>query len=280
MNYRHAYHAGSFADVVKHAALALIIAHLKTKPAPFVVIDTHAGRGRYDLDAPDALKTGEAARGILALLALARPPAALSPYLAAVRRQNPGGGKIRVYPGSPKIARALLRPRDRLVCVELHPQESLALARAFAGDRQVEVREADGWQVLRALLPPPERRGVVLIDPSFEAKDEFARLVRALGDAYRRWATGIYLLWYPIKEGAPVADFLDRLAASGIRRILVASRDLGAAGTGSRLRGAGLVIVNPPWHLGETLGSLLAELGPIFAPGAPVHAEVRELVAE
>lgn len=269
MNYRHAFHAGSFADVLKHAALTLVIEHLKSKAAPFMVLDTHAGIGRYDLLSEAARKTGEAQAGILRVLAAPQPPRALAPYLAAVRRINPGVGEPRWYPGSPKLARALIRPGDRLSLYELHPEDARALARAFAGDTAVEVHAADGWSALKAELPPPERRGVVLIDPAYEEADEFERLLRALRTGHRRWGTGIYLLWYPIKDEGAVAQFKAALSASGIRRILVAELHMPPRGDGrDGLAGSGLVIVNPPWQLDADLAALIRDL-PLVLKVAP-----------
>src|SRR3546814_577166 len=225
MNYRHAYHAGNFADVVKHAVLALAIARLKVKDAPFCVIDTHAGIGRYDLGAPAASKTGEYKTGIARLLARDPEtlPDELRPYLAAVKALNGGAlknGGLRWYPGSPRLVRSLLRRQDRLVALELHPEDAAALAALFERDPQVKVQQADGYGGLKALLPPRERRGLVLIDPPFEERGEFERLVQGLRQAYRRWATGHYVIWYPIKGRPPVAAFHDALKATGIERIL------------------------------------------------------------
>jgi 23S rRNA (adenine2030-N6)-methyltransferase len=259
MNYRHAFHAGNFADVVKHAVLALVIEALKGKDKPFAVLDTHAGIGSYDLMAEAARKTGEAVAGILKVLAAPAPPAEMAPYLAAIADLN--GGRtdpgIRWYPGSPRVTRALLRRHDRLVAAELHPKEHERLAAEFAGDPQVKVHRLDGYQALKAFLPPNERRGLVLVDPPFEEKDEFARLGRALVHGYRRWASGIFLLWYPIKDREPVAAFHRAASETGIHRILRAEVLLHPADDPARLNGTGLLIVNPPWRLPEILGHLL-----------------------
>jgi 23S rRNA (adenine2030-N6)-methyltransferase len=281
MNYRHAYHAGSFADVVKHAALTLVIEYLKHKPAPFAVIDTHAGTGRYDLNSAPSLKTGEFRDGIARLMAAPRPPPALAPYLAAVRRINRGEPALRWYPGSPKLARALIRPGDRLSLYELHHEDARLLARAFAGDGAVEVHAADGWGALRSDLPPPERRGVVLIDPAYEERDEFARLTRGLQAGYRRWATGVFVLWYPIKDEAEVAAFKQGLAASGIRRVLLAEMRRDASGRAAeRLIGSGLAIVNPPWQLDGALATLLTQLLDLFGFARSGSTNVGFLVPE
>ncbi len=282
MNYRHAYHAGNFADVVKHAALALIIERLKGKEAPFCVIDTHAGLGRYDLSAPEAQKTGEFRDGILRLLerdpkAL---PAELEPYLAVVRALNRGSAQLRWYPGSPRLSLDLLRPQDRLMLLELHPDDARTLSGLFAGDARVSVHNADGYVGLKAFLPPKERRGLVLVDPPFERKDEFARLARGLRQAHRRWATGHYLLWYPIKGRAPVAAFHEALKAAGIVRILIAELLLRPPTDPERLNGCGLVLVNPPWRLDGALSALLPKLAALFGAARGAGARVEWLVPE
>src|SRR5258708_5977154 len=199
MNYRHAFHAGNFADVVKHIALVAILLHLRRKDAAFAVIDTHAGRGLYDLSAEAAERTGEAQKGIGRILAMpqagAAYPAVLARYIETVKAAGDG-----FYPGSPLIAAHLLRPQDRLVAIEKHPEEAAALAKALPPLANLRSECADGYARLNALLPPPERRGLVLIDPPFEAPDEFQQAARTLGEALPRFANGIYLLWYPPKS--------------------------------------------------------------------------------
>src|SRR5258708_23962886 len=224
MNYRHAYHAGNFADVVKHATLALLIERLKAKDTPFCVLDTHAGIGRYDLSSTEAQKTGEFRNGVLKLLDAGPKalPGELDPYLSVVRALNKGRSELRWYPGSPRLALDLLRPQDRLALLELHPEDARTLAALFAGDRRVSIHNADGYIGLKAFLPPKERRGLVLIDPPFERRDEFERLARGLRHAHRRWASGQYLLWDPVKDRSPVAAFHEALKANGIARMLVA----------------------------------------------------------
>ena len=213
MNYRHIYHAGNFADVVKHATVALIVEHLKLKPAPFRVIDTHAGIGRYELAAIEAEKTGEWRDGIGRLLAEPLPSeiaAILAPYLAAVEEENLGrepGADPTAYPGSPLVARHLMRDNDQLVVNELHPDDNELLQQLFKRDRQTKVLGIDGWVALKSLLPPKERRGLVLIDPPFEEPGELTRLAQGLGEAARRFATGTFVLWYPIKDARPVHAF-------------------------------------------------------------------------
>jgi 23S rRNA (adenine2030-N6)-methyltransferase len=248
MNYRHAFHAGNFADVLKHAVLCRILVYLRQKPAAFRVLDTHAGAGRFDLAGNEASRTGEWRAGIGRLLTASLAPQAaelLAPYLDIVRQANSdaanseqpnseqadSGGPLRVYPGSPLIAQALLRSQDRLVSCELEPGAVTALGRHLGGDRRAKAVEIDGWTALGAYLPPPERRGVVLIDPPFEKPDEFSRLATGLTAAYRKWPGGSYMLWYPIKD----YDRCVRGAAAPTRyREIVADRTGERAGVARR----------------------------------------------
>jgi 23S rRNA (adenine2030-N6)-methyltransferase len=284
MNYRHAFHAGNFADVLKHATLALILERLTMKDAPFVYVDTHAGGARYDLAGDEAIRTGEARDGIGRILAEAHPPPALKPYLDIVRSLNAPGGPVLRYPGSPWIARKLTRPQDRLLLCELHPEDVIELRRATAGDRRIEVRRADGWIALKSDLPPAERRGVVLIDPPFEAKDEYARLARGLRHAYRRFATGVLVAWYPIKAREPVDAFHAEVVAAGLKRVTVAELLVRAPAApddeAPRLAGCGLLIVNPPWTLTGTLAGLLPTLARLLAQGAGATSRLETLVGE
>lgn len=284
MNYRHIYHAGNFADVMKHATLCLIADHLKAKDKPFYALDTHAGIGRYDLRSEEAQKTGEYRQGIAQVLAEPKLPPELAGYVAAVAALN-GTGKpsptgLHWYPGSPRILRAALRPGDRLAAVELHPADADTLAREFAGDRQVTVHRMDGYQALKAFLPPPERRGLVVVDPPFEERDEFVKLTAGLKHAHRRWATGAYALWYPIKARRPVDAFHDDIARTGIRGIAVAELMIRPADDPERFNGCGLVLVNPPWRLMEQLQSMLAFLTPLLSENGAGRWRAEWLVEE
>jgi 23S rRNA (adenine2030-N6)-methyltransferase len=262
MNYRHAYHAGNFADVAKHAALSRLVEYLKLKDKAFRVVDTHAGIGLYDLSSEEAQKTGEWQGGIGRLLQAKlslEAEALLAPYLAAVSAQNPDGGVAR-YPGSPLIVRHLLRPQDRLSAIELHPQDFQRLKTLFAGDFQVRAIELDGWLALGAHLPPKEKRGLVLVDPPFEQAGEFERLVDGLVRAHRRWPGGIYALWYPIKDRAAVKDFRESLKASGIPKILDVAFEIRPPSREGLFDGCGLVVVNPPFVFEKEMRVLLPEL--------------------
>jgi len=267
VNYRHAFHAGNFADVVKHAVLARLVEYLKRKDKAFRVIDTHAGIGIYDLAAEEAVRTGEWRAGIGALQAakLAGPATALlSPYLEAVSALNAGGPPA-LYPGSPWLVRHLLRRQDRLTAVELHPDDAATLARVFAGDHQVRVIELDGWLALGAHLPPKEKRGLVLVDPPFEQAGEFDRLAGGLQKAWRRWPGGIYALWYPLKDRGAADAFATALAGSGIPRILDIRFFLRGWSHEPRLDGSGMIVVNPPFVLEEELRIMLPALHAVLA---------------
>jgi len=284
MNYRHIYHAGNFADVLKHAALTLVIEHMKGKDAPFRVIDTHAGTGLYDLASDEAQKTGEWRHGIGRLLA-AEPPsdiaALLAPYLDLVRAENAAGaGTLQSYPGSPLIARRLLRREDRLVVNEAHPEDAERLARLFARDRQVKTMDIDGWTALRSLLPPKERRGVVLVDPPFEEPGEFTRMAEGLAAAHRRFATGTVILWYPIKDARAVRAFERKLTALAIPKLLSVELLVREIHKDGELAGSGLVIVNPPFTLEEKLARLLPYLSAVLARDAGAGSRLSWLTGE
>ena len=268
MNYRHAFHAGNFADVVKHATLARIIAYLKEKPAAFRVIDTHAGAGLYDLGGPEASRTGEWREGIGKLFDAAPAPAVralLAPYLDAIASFNPAG--LAVYPGSPALVRAWLRTQDRLIACEREAGAAHALTANMRADGRVKAVAIDGYTALNAYVPPKERRGLVLVDPPFEQEDEFDRLGDALAAAHRKWPTGIYMLWYPIKDARATLAFSRRLARLGIPRILRAELERGGARDPLRLAGSGLILVNPPWRLEAELAVLLPALAQALGAG-------------
>lgn len=270
MNYRHSFHAGNFADVMKHIVLTRIIEYLKLKEKAFRVIDTHAGSGIYALTEGDAARTGEWRGGIEKLLNAkieGRTEELLLPYLLSVQAQN-GSGKPETYPGSPKITRYLLRKQDRMTAIELHPKDSKLLAKAFDGDFQTRVIELDGWLSLGAHLPPKEKRGLVLIDPPFEEPSEFERMVEGLQRAHGRWPGGIYALWYPVKDRKAVAKFHDALAQSGIAKVLRAELMIRGVSDEPRLDGCGMIIVNPPFVLEAELREILPALAQFLGEDA------------
>ncbi len=261
MNYRHAFHAGNFADVVKHAVLALVIEALKRKDRAFFALDTHAGVGVYDLSGPEATKTGEWRDGIGRLLDQPDPPPQLTPYLSVTERLGSWA-----YPGSPEVIRALARPQDRIVLAELHPEDHAALKRRYGDDERVSVHHRDAYEALKAMLPPHERRGVVLIDPPFEEKDEFDKVKRGLAEALKRFPTGHYIVWYPIKGPEPVEAFLRDLTAMKPPSLLCAELRTTLTNLHYRLNGCGLALINPPWRLDEDLAMLLPWLANALAP--------------
>ncbi len=254
MNYRHAYHAGNHTEVFKHSVLVLLIGHLREKPTAFTVIDSHAGTGLYDLTGPEAQRTGEAAGGIgrviNADLSVAKP------YLDIVRRMNPSG--LKVYPGSPGIVQAMLREQDWLIACELHPEDASRLRSNFRGDRRVAIHQRDAYEAINALIPPPTRRGLVFIDPPYERPDEFERLADGLNSALRKWPTGMFAAWYPIKDGWRAGGLHSAYRSSNPPTLCVefqvAERD------GVTLAGSGLIVCNPPWKLELELEALCREL--------------------
>jgi 23S rRNA (adenine2030-N6)-methyltransferase len=267
MNYRHIYHAGNFADVLKHVVLARLVRYQQNKDKAFRMLDTHAGIGLYDLSSEEAQKTGEWVDGIGKLMEAELPADVaeiLAPYLDAVRELNPKGG-IKLYPGSPKLARMLFRPQDRLSAMELHPEDYARLSRLFESDFQARVTELDGWLALGAHLPPKEKRGIVLVDPPFEEAGEYDRLVSGFANAYKRFSGGTYCLWYPIKKGAPIKDFHDKLNALDIPKMLCAELSVKSDRDATGLSGSGLIIVNPPFTLKDELHTVLPVIKTILA---------------
>ncbi len=260
MNYRHAFHAGNFADCMKHALLVWLIEALARKPAPFCVLDTHAGAGQYDLESGPATRTREADAGILRLQAVASEP--LLPYLTLVHR-------LGLYPGSPAIAAALLRPNDRLVCCERHDEDAATLKQLFARDPAVAIHRRDGWEALRALLPPKEKRGLVLIDPPYEDTEEFTHLVAGLKLGHTRFRTGVFAAWYPIKRLAQVRQFLTAMRDSGIRDIVAAEFLLREPLDPARLNGCGLLVINPPYQFDTAATAILTALLTAIGTGEP-----------
>jgi 23S rRNA (adenine2030-N6)-methyltransferase len=267
MNYRHAFHAGGFADVIKHIVLARILTYLQDKPAAFRVIDTHAGAGVYDLTGDEGHRGGEWLTGIARVMQarFSETTASLvAPYLDIVRAFN-SQRELEVYPGSPLIARALLRPQDRLTACEVEPKARKHLIDALRRDTQARVVDLDGWLALPAFVPPNERRGLVLVDPPYEQKDEFERMAEGFAEAFAKWPTGSYLLWYPVKSRR-ATDSLARHVAQSVGggpspgKCLRLEFSVAPQNAGTNLTSAGLLIVNPPWTLAGELRTILPEL--------------------
>ncbi|MDM7484339.1 23S rRNA (adenine(2030)-N(6))-methyltransferase RlmJ [Vibrio metschnikovii] len=278
LSYRHSFHAGNHADVLKHIVQSLILNALQQKETPFVYHDTHSGVGRYDLTHEWSEKTGEYKQGIGRLWQQTDTPVAIDSYLDAVKALNQGE-ELRYYPGSPRIARAHLRAQDRMVLSELHPSDYPLLEQEFARDRQVAIYKQDGFARLKASLPPKERRGLVLIDPPYELAKEYRDVVQAIAQSHKRWSTGIYAIWYPVVNRCDIEDMLEGLANLGIRKIL--QIELGVApDTNQRgMTASGMIVINPPWKLESEMQAILPFLKQAIAP-ATGHFKVEWVVPE
>ena len=274
MNYRHAFHAGNFADVHKHVVLLALLEHLHKKPKPFFFLDTHAGRGLYDLRSTEAQRGGEAQNGIGRIRRIDPPIAALDRYLAIV------GSADKTYPGSPLIAAEMLRENDRAVFVEKHPSEAAELETTVGYRKRVSVLAADGYAALKAQLPPKENRGLVLIDPPYENDTEFSDVARALLTALTRWSNGTYCVWYPIKPGSAELRFHRALVDAGIKKILALELSVLPHDSPLGLNGSGLVIVNPPYQLDEQMRALLPQLHRALVPEQTGGVRVEWLAGE
>lgn len=278
LSYRHSFHAGNHADVLKHIVQSLILNSLQQKEKPFVYHDTHSGVGRYDLTHEWSEKTYEYKQGIARIWQQDNIPAELDSYLDAIRQLNQGE-TLRYYPGSPRVARAHLREQDRMVLTELHPSDYPLLEQEFHRDRQVSIYKEDGFARLKASLPPQERRGLVLIDPPYELAKEYRDVVRAIAQSYKRWATGIYAIWYPVVNRCDIDDMLEGLQGLEIRKIL--QIELGVApDTNERgMTASGMIVINPPWTLESQMQTILPFLKQAIAP-ATGHYKVEWVVPE
>ncbi|SKA26123.1 DNA processing protein [Vibrio cincinnatiensis] len=278
LSYRHSFHAGNHADVLKHIVQSLILNALQQKDKPFVYHDTHSGVGRYDLTHEWSEKTGEYKQGIARIWQQNVTPSAIDSYLAAIKALN-NGNTLRYYPGSPRVARTHLRPQDRMVLTELHPSDYPLLEQEFQRDRQVAIYKEDGFARLKASLPPKERRGLVLIDPPYELAKEYRDVVQAIAQSYKRWSTGIYAIWYPVVNRCDIDDMLEGLANLGIRKIL--QIELGVApDTNERgMTASGMIVINPPWKLESEMQEILPFLKQAIAP-VTGHFKVEWVVPE
>lgn len=261
MNYRHAYHAGNFADVIKHLILIDLLHLLQRKNTPFCYIDTHAGRGYYDLQSEQASKTNEYTHGIEKIIQQPSPPVLVQRYLDCIHKINnqlthSHYASLRYYPGSPLIAKQVIRPQDRIIACELQPDEYQALKNTFIGDKQTAIHHTDGFLGLKAFLPPKERRGLILIDPPYEDSNEFVRLAQTLPAALKRFETGIYAIWYPLKDKKLTDQFYQSLKKAISQPILAVELTI-YPDLPNHLNGSGMVIINPPWHFNDNLTSLL-----------------------
>lgn len=274
LSYRHGYHAGNYADVLKHAVLLQALTLLQKKDKGLVYIDTHAGAGGYSLNDEFAEKTGEYRDGVARLWAQNSLPDSLQLYLDNVRHFNENNQALGFYPGSPALVDMNLRPQDRMLLHELHPSDQQLLSEYFGQDSQVKIVEGDGLKGLIAALPPKERRGLVLIDPSYEIKTDYELVAETLIKAYRKFATGVYLLWYPVVQRQQTEAMLSRLKDSGIRRQLRIEQSIRPDNNEFGMTAAGLWVINPPWQLDEIAKEMLATLQPILQqPGGSYRVE-------
>jgi 23S rRNA (adenine2030-N6)-methyltransferase len=279
LSYRHIYHAGNFPDVFKHALLTRLLIALSVKDKPWFYLDTHAGIARYDLKHVWSQKAREYENGIGRIWNETNIPAALAPYMEIVRAENPGG-KLGVYPGSPLVAKRFMRRHDRMVLVELNKSDHAELGSVFARERRVAVQLMDAYQSLHAYLPPAERRGLVLIDSPFDRAREFERIIKALKDAYARWPTGMYAIWYPLMEPRAMQDFLAAVQRSSIRKVLRLELIVRQRDDSGFIPGCGMLVVNPPWRFDAEPRAILKWLETKLAASGSGESIVQWLVPE
>lgn len=274
MNYRHAYHAGNFADVLKHAVTAAILLRMRARPKPMCYLESHAGAGVYRLDAPEARRSREADSGIMRMIPAAPRSDALAAYLQVIAALPENQVALLAYPGSPLLAAGLLGDDDRVVLTEAVSEEAAALRRLFRHDERVAVHCRDGWEGLGALLPPTPRRGLLLIDPPYEASDDFRKVVSGLALARRRWPVGVLAAWYPIKDRRTLRPFHRELEAAGLGGVLRVELSVRPDDNPVSLNGSGMVIASPPWGLEQDLRELVDELGALLHESTPPRSLV------
>lgn len=279
LSYRHAFHAGNFADVLKHVVLIEILTYLAQKEKPFCVIDTHAGAGKYALDSDFALKTREFESGIAQLWQRDDLPSSVSNYIELQKRFN-ANGQFKTYAGSPLLIKQLLRAKDRLCLFELHSNEFEILKTNMKSDKRVTLEKADGLKNSLALLPPVERRGLVLIDPSYEIKSDYSEVVKTLIQMYKRFATGTYALWYPVIERGRNEVLEMALKKSGILNIALFELGIAPDNSGRGMNASGMIVINPPWHLADTMKNVLPYLAEILGEKGEGHFRMETLVGE
>ncbi|MBS9429276.1 23S rRNA (adenine(2030)-N(6))-methyltransferase RlmJ [Photorhabdus luminescens] len=279
LSYRHSFHAGNHADVLKHTVQSLIIESLKEKEKPFLYLDTHAGAGRYQLSSEHAERTGEYLEGIARVWQREDLPQELNAYISTVAALNQSGN-LRYYPGSPFIARHLLRQDDRFNLTELHPSDFPLLRNEFSRDNRARVVREDGYQQLKSQLPPPSRRGFILIDPPYELKSDYQAVVQAIQEGYKRFATGVYALWYPVVLRQQIKRLVKELEATGIRRILQIELAVRPDSDQRGMTASGMIVINPPWKLEQQMKSVLPWLHQVLVPEGIGHTLVKWVVPE
>lgn len=282
MNYRHAYHAGNIGDVLKHIVLSRLIVYMQRKDKAFRILDTHAGIGQYDLTSEETRKTGEWQDGIAKVLAQTPPQSVaelLAPWLDTIKGMNPDEN-MTLYPGSPMLSRKLMRKNDRLTLTELHPADFDTLSERFAGDYQVKTIHLDGWMAMGSFLPPKEKRGLVIIDPAFEVTDEFQRMTNAVITGHRKWASGTFALWYPLKDRKAVSRMHAAFEEAGIRNVLALELNVGQSGPDTVMLGSGMTIIKPPFTLAEEMKTVLPWLSDILRKGTGAGWKVEQVLPE
>ena len=279
LSYRHSYHAGNHADVLKHIVLTLCIESLKEKEKPFLYLDTHSGAGRYLLKSEHSVKTGEYLSGINLLWQQSNIPELLNTYISVLRRYNPFE-QIKYYPGSPLIAKQLLREQDKLNLTELHPTDYPLLKQEFSKDKRTKVLREDGFAQLKSKLPPLSRRGIILIDPSYEIKDDYQKIPAALFKAYKRFATGIYLIWYPVVSRTQTQKMIDNIVNLGIKRISQFELAIKPDNNQKGMTASGMIVINPPWKLHEKMQTIMPWLKEILDTEKIGNFVIKQLVSE
>lgn len=279
LSYRHSFHAGNHADVLKHTVQSLIIESLKEKEKPFLYLDTHAGAGRYQLSGEHAERTGEYLEGIALLWAQEAWPEELTAYLEAVSALNPRK-ELRFYPGSPLIAAYLLRDEDKLNLSELHPSDFPLLRSEFTRDYRARVIREDGYQQLRSQLPPQSRRGLILIDPPYEMKTDYQDVVKGVQEGYRRFATGTYAIWYPVVMRQQIKRMVKEFQATGIRKILQIELAVRPDSDQRGMTASGMIVINPPWKLESQMKAVLPWLHNVLVPEGTGHTRVEWITPE
>lgn len=279
LSYRHSFHAGNHADVLKHTVQTLILDAMKEKDKPFLYLDTHAGAGRYQLHSVHAERTGEYQDGIGRLWQRDDLPPLLETYINTIKSYN-GSEQLRYYPGSPLIARQLLRENDKLHLTELHPTDYPLLRQEFAKDKRATVLRADGYQQLKSQLPPATRRGLILIDPPYELKDDYQHVVSAIKEGHKRFATGVYALWYPVVLRQQIKRLLRDLEETGIRRILQIELAVLPDSDRRGMTASGMIVINPPWKLEQQMAELLPWLHNVLSPQGTGHTTLNWVVPE
>lgn len=279
LSYRHSFHAGNHADVLKHIVQTLIIESLKEKEKPFLYLDTHAGAGRYQLTNAHATRTGEYLEGIARLWQQEEVPELILPYLEAVSSLNTSG-ELRYYPGSPLLAAKLLREQDLLMLTELHPTDFPLLRTEFSRDKRVRVCREDGFGQLKSKLPPASRRGFALIDPPYELKQDYSAVVKGIVEGYKRFATGTYAIWYPVVHRQQIKRMIKELEATGIRKILQIELAVKPDSDQLGMTASGMIVINPPWKLASQMTSILPWLHKTLVPEGTGHTLVEWVVPE